>query len=40
MRITKHTKKIQLQREYDETNDKLKDIVQETCLLPFELLVC
>ena len=25
---------VQLQLKYDETNDSLKDIVQETCLFP------
>jgi len=29
-----------LQCKYDETNDSLKDVVQETCLLPFGLQVC
>jgi len=31
---------MQLQDKYDETNDSVKDVVQETCLLPLGLLVC
>ena len=31
----KHIKKIQLQRKYDKTNDDLKYVMHDTCLLLF-----
>jgi len=32
--------KLQLQHKYDKTNDDLKYVVQDTCLLLFGLQVC